>query len=114
MLHIAWKRRSKPCGTLCQLQAWEFIQAQQEALELAPSDSDFGLCFNACVLSRALLKGKNRMFMSGETVLRELTETQIDAFCRKYLERFSAQINQSEDGVNPAFDAARYEELKRQ
>ena len=80
---------------------------------LTPSEESYGLCFNACVLSRALCRGRKRLFPDGETLLRELTEAQIDALCRQYLERFAPQT-EAAAAVNPSFDAARFEELKRQ
>ena len=113
MLPIGLKRTRELRGTLHELSAWELLQAHREATELTPSDRGLGICFNACVLSRALRRGRKRVFSSGEAVLLALTEEQIERLCRSYLERFVRAQRDTVEAVNPTFDEARFEELKR-
>lgn len=115
MRRIAWKRRPESFGRLRALSAWELLQAQQEALLLTPSDSGLGLCLNACVLARAIVRGRTPVFSGGEAVLSALTEAQIRQLCERYLTRFSGgETTHTAMAVNPAFDEARFEELRRQ
>ena len=115
MRRIAWKRRPEALGRLRALSAWELLQAQQEAQLLTPSDSGLGLCLNACVLARALVRGRRPVFAGGEAVLTALSEAQIRRLCGRYLTRFAgSEETQTAGAVNPAFDEARFEELRRQ
>lgn len=113
MLRIGLRRPRELRGALHELTAWELLQAYREATELTPSDRSFGICFNACVLSRALRSGRKRVFFSGEAVLLALSGEQIEQLCRSYLERFARARRDTAKTVNPAFDEARFEELKR-
>ena len=115
MRRIGWKRRSESLGRLTAISAWELFQAQQEALLMTPSGQGFGLCLNACVLCRALVRRGRLVFRSGEAVLQALTEPQLRSLTEQYLERFvERQAVSSSAAVNPNFDEARFEELRRQ
>lgn len=113
MRRIAWKRSSDRLGRLRQLSAWELLQAQREALCMDAPAAGFGLCLNACVLSRALQKRGRPVFPTGEAALRGLREPQIRSLIERYLaHQTEAPTAQTQTGVNPQFDAARYEELR--
>lgn len=109
MRRIGSKRRSEPRGKLRELSAWELLQARQEASTLAQEETAFGLCLNACVLARALVRCGRPVYVSAEAALKRLGEAGIRTGIERYLARFSAQ---EATVVNPAFDQARYEELR--
>lgn len=97
---------------LTRLSAWELCQARQEASLLSPSDDVFGLCLNACVLARALRRGRRPAYENGTQVLQALSPEAVCAYAREYLRRFSDR-RVSAAVVNPNFDEKRFEELKQ-
>ena len=113
MLRIGWKRRPERGGRLRPISAWALLQAREEALCMAASQESFGICLNACVISRALLRRGRPVYESGEALLRGMTEPQLRSLTEDYLARFT-DCAQTPAAVNPNFDAARFEELRGQ
>lgn len=114
MRRTVWKRLSDRQGRLRALSAWSFLQATREAQLLAGAGGSFGLCLNACVVARSLqVRGRQR-FADGETLLRALDEPALYALTERYLAQFcEPSETETAEAVNPAFDTARYEELKK-
>lgn len=96
---------------LTRLSAWELCQARQEASLLAPSGDVFGLCLNACVLARALRRGRRPVYENGTQVLQALSPEAVGTYAGEYVRRFSGR--RVSTAVNPNFDEKRFEELKQ-
>lgn len=85
------------------LSAFEVLEAQREAEELAFGERERALCSNACILARALEKEEDQhpVFSGGEAVLTGLTVEEI--------ETLSARWNQFRRSVNPGLNLDREE-----
>lgn len=66
------------------LSAWELMECRREGEELAKEERDGGLCANACLLAKALLKDQKRAYQSGKEVLESLSAGQIGELARRW------------------------------
>lgn len=89
------------------LSAQEVLEARREAAQLMGEERERALCANACLLARALERGKRAAFSDGRAVLEGLTPTQIAQLSQKWTE-FSQQENPS-----PQVEEGRLEGLKK-
>ena len=62
------------------ISAWDALCAQEEALSLGGS----ALSRNACVLARALYKGKRRAFRDGKALLQAMSGQTVACWMREY------------------------------
>ena len=85
--------RGKPC-LLWVISAAEVLSARREAAGLAEGAEEGPLCANACLLARALEVDGERLFASGEDVLKQLSAGEIEALTGEL-----AQLNRE---VNPS------------
>lgn len=60
------------------LSAWELLEARREAETLSRDGRERALCGNACLLARALRKGRGPAFSGGLEVLRNMSAADIE------------------------------------
>ena len=60
------------------LSAWELLEARREAETLSRDGRERALCGNACLLARALRKGRGPAFSGGLEVLRSMSSADIE------------------------------------
>lgn len=70
------------------ISAWEAMEASREAA----GREDAALWRNACVLARALYRGRKRVFSSGEDVLKNLPGETVACWMRAYNTLCRAQV----------------------
>lgn len=80
------------------LTAMELLEARRESETMGREGREAALCANACLLARALEKGEKPLFSDGETVLRGMTATEIEALARRWAEFSWAENPAPEDG----------------
>lgn len=94
------------------LSGFELLQARREAHALAESPLEQPLCSNACLVARALETQEGPLFLDGKQVLETLTAEEIEALACRWdsFRRFTLPSGegQTERGVNPNFDEARF------
>ncbi len=106
MPRIGWKAKFR----LYKVNAWALNQASQEAAALAATKESFGLCFNACVLARAIYHRGRPVFSGGDRVLEALSAEEVADYTQRYLARFVPE--EAVQVVNPQFDQERFKELQ--
>ena len=73
------KRKKLPGGRhLRLLSALEILEARREAEQLARDDREKALCANACLLARAVRRGRRAVYPDGRAVLEQLTAEEIE------------------------------------
>ena len=82
------KRKKLPGGRhLRLLSALEILEARREAEQLARDGREKALCANACLLARAVRRGRRAVYPDGRAVLKRLTAEEIAA-CYYSVESF--------------------------
>ena len=66
------------------LSAAEVLEARREAESLQAGEKERALCANACLLARALERGGERVFESGQQVLQTLRVEEIAPLARQW------------------------------
>lgn len=99
---VAGKRdipvKGRPGWRLRLLSAAEVLQARREAGELAREDRERAVCSNACLLSRALVKGGKPVFPTGAAALEGLRVEEIAALAGEWADFNRAENPSPEDG----------------
>lgn len=106
--------------TLRLLTAWQLLQAQQEAQQLAQGQENLDLCRNACLVARAAYRRGRRCFRDGKQALHVLSSEQIAAMAQRYLELcrqsdFTAEADRAQllaEGRQDAMERLRWKILK--
>ena len=60
------------------LSALEVLEARREGEELAQGEGERALCANACLLARAVRRGRRPVYPDGRAVLKRLTAEEIE------------------------------------
>lgn len=102
------------------LSAWQLLQAQQEAQQLAQNQESLDLCRNACLVARAAYRRNRRCFRDGKQVLHALSSEQIAAMAQRYLDLcrqsdFAAAADRAQllaEGRQDAMERLRWKILK--
>lgn len=71
---------------LALLTSQQVLEAKGEALDLARSGQDPALCANACLVARALRRGNDPVYPSGQAVLDDLPPAEIETLARRWAE----------------------------
>lgn len=97
------------------LSAWELMQAKQEAAAMGGDSETMGLRGNACILSRAVVRGGMQLFPSGRAVLEGWSAEQIAEEMAAYRE-LSHRVDPGcgwEERVKTLLEQLRQEPMER-
>lgn len=89
------------------LSAQEVLEARREAVDLAKEGREQALCANACLLARALMKGRRQVYPSGRAALEALTVEQVQDLAG----RWAAFSREEDPGLGT--EKGRLERLKK-